>query len=573
MPSLRRARSWTALLLPLIVLIACAPTTQRGQGGAANSPEGAAPSSTPRGSIVMAVAWEPDQLGSKGTGGESGSEPRWIFNSTLTFYDQQGTVRPLLADRIPTRDNGDWVINADGTMVTTYRLRPNVLWHDGMPLTAGDFTFAHQVYIDPALPFRSDVEKRMSALEAIDDHTLRITWSEPYALANMVGAQDLPPLPRHRMEERYRTDKSNFFTADDWTTSYVGTGPFRLDRWDAGVRIVARAFDQWFMGPPKLQTVELRFIGDPSAVLANLLANEIDFTGSPPLRINEAVIARDQWAALGSGYVKTWEQRIRYLEYQYREVPNWQRAVTDPRVRKGLGQALDRQQIAEVMTSGLGRVADVWALPADPVWAEADRVIAKYPYDPQRALASLQEAGWTRGAGGQLTNAAGQTLDVDVNSGSAEAQLPPIIGDAWKAIGVNAALDMVPTALLNDPRARASYAGARIGQRGPTMDGFHFLTSKIPQAPRFNDANYGSFSDPEVDRLQNIAVTSFAENERRQAAVDVNKRLMELAAYTPLYYQSDLLVAKNRLTGPVGPGLNQPGVTWNIFEWEVSDRQ
>ncbi len=565
-----RPAVWVALALPLLLTFACAPAST-GRGGGVSQQDAAQQAARPRGSITMAVAWEPDQLGAKGTGGESGSEPRWIFNSTLTYYDRQGNVHPLLAERVPSRDNGDWVINADGTMVTTYRLRPNIRWHDGVPLTARDFNFAHQVYLDPGLPFRSDVEKRMSAVDALDDLTVRISWSEPYALANQVGAQDLPPLPRHKMEERYRTDKANFFSADDWTTNYVGAGPFHLDRWDAGVRIVARAFDDWFLGPPKLETIEIRFIGDPSAVLANLLAGEIDFTGSPPLRINEAIIARDQWAAGGAGYIKTWEQRIRYLEYQYREVPNWQRIVLDPNVRRALMQAIDRQQVAEVMTSGLGRLADVWALPADPVYDEADRVIAKYPYDPQRALGILAEAGWTRGASGLLTNAAGQTLDVDVNSGSAEAQLPPIIGDAWKTIGVNAGLDMVPTAQLNDPVARSRYTGARIGQRGPTMDGFHFLTSKIPQPPRFNDANYGSFSDPEVDRLQGIAVTSFDEGERRQAAVGVSKRLMEISAYTPLYYQSDVLVAKNRLAGPVGPGLNQPGVTFNIYEWEVNE--
>jgi ABC-type transport system substrate-binding protein len=76
-----------------------------------------------------------------------------------------------------------------------------------------------------------------------------------------------------------------------------------------------------------------------------------------------------------------------------------------------------------------------------------------------------------------------------------------------------------------------------------------------------------------VDRLQNLAVTSLDEGERRQATVAVNRVLSEMAAYIPLYYQSDVLVAKNRLVGPVGPGLgsgvSQPGVTWNIFEWEV----
>jgi peptide/nickel transport system substrate-binding protein len=517
----------------------------------------------------MAVAWEPDQLGAKGTGGESGSETRWLFNSPLTYDDPQGTLQPMAAQRIPTRDNGDWVVNADGTMVTTYRLRPNIRWHDGVPATAQDYAFAYQAYMDPALPFRSEVERRMSAVEATDDQTITIAWSQPYAFANMLGIQELPPLPRHRLEERYRTDKANFASGDDWTVGYVGFGPFRLDRWEPGVRLVARANDDWFLGPPRLETVELRFIGDPSAVLANLLAGELDFTSSPPLRVTEATVARDQWAAGGAGYVKTWERRLRYLEFQYREVPNWQRIVTDARVRKALTHAIDRQQLADVMTSRLGRMGEAWVLAAEPIFPEVERTITKYPFDPQRAIAILEEAGWTRQAGGLLTNATGQTLDIDVNSGSAEPQVPTIIADAWKAVGVNAGLDIVPTAQLSDPRVRSGYTGVRVGQRGPTMEGFHFVSSKIPQPPRFNDANYGSFSHPEVDRLQDIAVTSLDEGERRWAAIEVNKVLSEMAAYIPLYYQADVLVAKNRLTGPVGPGLNQPGVTWNIFEWEV----
>jgi peptide/nickel transport system substrate-binding protein len=223
------------------------------------------------------------------------------------------------------------------------------------------------------------------------------------------------------------------------------------------------------------------------------------------------------------------------------------------------------------MTGGLGREGDAWVLPADPMFADAERAVVKYPYDPQRAAALLEEAGWRRQGAGMVANAAGQTLDIDINSGSAEPQVPTIIADAWKAVGVNAGLEMVPTAQLADPRARSSYTGVRVGQRGPTMDGFHFLSSKIPQPPRFNEANYGSFSDPEIDRLQNLAVTSLDENERRQAGVAMNKLMSELAGYTPLYYQADLLVAKSRLTGPIGPGLTQSTITWNIYEWDVND--
>jgi peptide/nickel transport system substrate-binding protein len=218
------------------------------------------------------VAWEPDQLGAKSTGGESGSETRWIFNSPLTYYDRQGTAHAMLAQQIPTQESGAWVIKPDGTMVTTYRLRQNIRWHDGVPLTAQDFVFAYHVYLDPALAFRAEQERRMAAVEAPDDRTIEITWSEPYAYANVLGIQDLAPLPRHRLEEKYRTDKASFAFGEEWTSAYVGTGPFRLERWDAGVRIVARAYEDWFLGAPRIETVEVRFIGDPSTVLANLLA-------------------------------------------------------------------------------------------------------------------------------------------------------------------------------------------------------------------------------------------------------------------------------------------------------------
>jgi peptide/nickel transport system substrate-binding protein len=170
---------------------------------------------------------------------------------------------------------------------------------------------------------------------------------------------------------------------------------------DAGVRIVARANESWFMGSPRIETVEVRFISDASAILANLLAGEIDFTGSPPLRITEAIVARDQWAAGGAGYIKTWEQRLRYLEFQYREMPNWQRIVTDARVRKALMHAIDRPQLAEVMTSGLGGPGDIWGLPADPIFSEAERAITRYPFDRQRAAALLarSSAGYGKVAG------------------------------------------------------------------------------------------------------------------------------------------------------------------------------
>ena len=109
-----------------------------------------------------------------------------------------------------------------------------------------------------------------------------------------------------------------------------------------------------------------------------------------------------------------------------------------------------------------------------------------------------------------------------------------------------------------------------MGERSITIEGLHLTSSQIPKPPGYIEANFGSFSDAEVDRLHSLAITSLDGDSRRQAAIALNKRLSELVGYGPLYYNVEILLARSRLTGPVGEGL-QTGVTWNIFEWEVSD--
>ncbi|MBM2811833.1 MAG: hypothetical protein HW416_2592, partial [Chloroflexi bacterium] len=95
---------------------------------------------------------EPESLHPKFSQGSGAAEFDWIFSSTLTIQDFQAVAHPVLAEEIPTQSNGMWVVNPDGTMTTTYRLREGARWHDGTPLTAQDFVFAHEVYVDPGVP-------------------------------------------------------------------------------------------------------------------------------------------------------------------------------------------------------------------------------------------------------------------------------------------------------------------------------------------------------------------------------------------------------------------------------------
>ena len=94
--------------------------------------------------------------------------------------------------------------------------------------------------------------------------------------------------------------------------------------------------------------------------------------------------------------------------------------------------------------------------------------------------------------------------------------------------------------------------------------------SESPTAEtRWQGANRGSFNDPEVDRLQNVVLTSFDEQARLRATIELHRRMSEVLGIGNLYYSAEVLVARNRVKGPIGEYGGKSGMSWNIFEWEV----
>ena len=570
-----RARSLRLLSLVVVassMLGACAqPSAKPGEPGAPAS-QG---QQRPMGTLRIAWPTEPEILAPKFASGSGLNEFNWVFNSFLTYYDFSGIVHPMLARDIPSQERGDWVVNADGTMVTTYRLRENVRWHDGVALSAHDFAFAFQVYLDPDMPVRDRrPETLMASVEAQDDRTLVIRWREPYINANVLGYQQLDPLPRHIFEEKYRVNKPNFIFGEEWTTAYVGTGPFRIERWNPGAGLFARANTDWFMGPPRLEAVDIRFISDPNTLLANLLSGEVDVITSPGVRAAEAAVARDQWVARGQGYLKTWEVRLRYMAFQFREVANWQRAVTDARVRQALLHAVDREGLVEALNYGLGSPAHMFMAPSEPGFAETDRVITRYPFDRGRASNLLADAGWRRAnPDGPVIGPAGQTLDIEVwttagGTGDAEAA---ILADNFKAVGINSSIFLVPSARQRDNELRTSFPALETTARSISPDNFVFTSALAPTPEaRWQGPNRGSFRDAEVDRLHGVVLTSFDAGERQRATVDLHRRMTEIVGIGPLYYDVEVILARNTVKGPVGNYGPQQGISWNIFAWEIT---
>ena len=508
-------------------------------------------------------------------GGTFAGEFNFLANSPLTIQDPQGRFLPNLAAELPSQENGSWVVSPDGTMRTTWKLRPNALWHDGKPVTTGDIQFAFNVYMDPALSIGTrQPESFIDRIEALDDKTFVIHWKQLYPWANALSIGELQPLPSHLVQGLYDTmPVDQFVNHPFWAgADYVGNGPFRLVQWDRGVQLVYQAFPEYFLGRPKLDEIIIRIISDPNAVVANLLAGAADTTGGILLGQSGGVTLRNQWAQTGDGQLFTTPIRWRYVQIQFYPPRNQQPALADVRVRRALVHGIDREALADAVTQGTAPASDMPILPADPLFARADPVIAKYPYDPARALALLQEAGWTRSGSSALTNASGQSFNLEVWTTAAvdnEREIQ-IVADDLAKLGMLTTSLVIPQSRLGDSEYRVSFPGLNITAQSldpKTIFGLRADECPLPENRFSAGNNRGCYQSPEYARQYQIATTTLNAEEREQAIIEGMKIITQDVAFIPLSYNSENIPVRKGLVGPGPRWPGQTGNTWNAWQW------
>ncbi|HEY3118384.1 MAG TPA: ABC transporter substrate-binding protein, partial [Chloroflexota bacterium] len=359
------------------VLVGCAPTA-----GPAST--GTAPSAPVRvKTLVFATDAEPT-LVVTGMGDRRFQQLRDAVHQHLAAYDDRGEALPQLALEIPTRVRGTWVIRPDGTMQTTYRLRPNVTWHDGAPLTAQDFIFGWTLTSDPALPIESKSSStEIASIDSPDPSTLVIEWKGLYSQANAIVNDDLGPFASHLLKGPYEVDKQQMWNSPYWTTGFVGVGPFRLAEWRQGEQIRLEAYDGFFGGRPRIDQILIKFIPNQDTILANMLAGTVDKgIGKGGSKIQQQMYLKSEWERAGqkpSVFLST--STFQHVWIQFRE-PAFP-ALTDLRIRKGLLLALDRQTLADALSDGLAPVAEAFLPPDDIRWDWVKDVVVKYPHDPR----------------------------------------------------------------------------------------------------------------------------------------------------------------------------------------------
>jgi peptide/nickel transport system substrate-binding protein len=501
-----------------------------------------------------------------------------LFSAGLSLREGAGQSLPYLVDTLPQLNTESWRVFPDGRMETTYRLRPNVTWHDGTPLSAQDWVFAYQVYTVPEFGHSSSPPiGLMESVDAPDTRTLVIRWKQPYVeagnleSAGATATPSFPALPRHILSEPFSQGNNEAFVGHPyWSTEFIGLGPYKLDQWVPGAFFEGAAFDQHVLGRAKIDRIRMLFIPDFNAVLANLLAGEAHMSVEDSIRFQQGQVLRREWGPRNGGTVLSYPQFWRWTYSQQRAEFAQPQALRDPRVRKALAHSLDRQALSDALFEGEGTIAESSIPPTSASFAEADRAAVKYPHDVRRTDQLMGEAGWSKGADGTWTQAGQRfTTELSVLQSPQNENEMAIMAAGWRQAGFDIRETVWAAALSSDAPLRNQHPGLSTtsGPAGEVTLVEHRTADLPTPQNRWTGANRGGWSNPEYDRSADVLLTALDRAERQRLLVQMVRIFTDDAAVLSLYFAPTITAFGAGLSGPQA-AVPESTVAWNVHLWE-----
>lgn len=426
--------------------------------------------------------------------------------------------------------------------VITFHLREGVRFHDGHMLDARDVKFTYESIMNPEnlSPRIADYEP-VKKVEVVDPLTLRVVYKRLYSPA--LGTWSMGILPKHLLNrealraeaiERGRDPDTFTLRQSNFNRRPVGSGPFVFRQWASDRHILLDRFEDYWEGPPNYHRYGYRIIPDLLTQEMEFYAGTLDSYGVQPHQVER--LREDprfqSFSGLSFGYT--------YIGYNMRRKP-----FDDPRVRRALGMALDVDKIIEYVLYGQAeRITGPFVKQTDFY----DPGIQPLSYDPEGALALLEEAGWKPNRDGWLEKD-GERLRFTLitNSGNdIRKAILTIAQDAWRRIGIDVRTDLLEWSVFIQERVdRADFDALVLGwSMGIEPDLFQIWHSS--QTGR-SQLNFVGFENEEADDL----IIRIRQEYDRQRQVEYCRRLHKIIAreqpYTFLYVGKWTAVLDNRI--------------------------
>jgi peptide/nickel transport system substrate-binding protein len=474
----------------------------------------------------------------------------------LVSADSRGNPVPMLAATVPTAENGG--ISRDGLTVT-YHLRRNAKWSDGVAVTSRDVKWSWSAIMNP----NNNVVSRhgydeIRSIDTPDPYTVVVHLKEKFSpfVNTFFGESDqpYPVAPAHVLAQYPNINEIPFNSEPT-----VSDGPFRFGEWAHGDHITLVRNDNFFMGTPGLQRIELRIVPDENTSVNLLRTHSVDW-------IYQASIETYPSVKDIPGTRIVWVNVNGYEDMQLNDSRPFLR---DVRVRQAIAYAIDKQQLLQTLTYGQQTIAseDV------PNWMWAyDSAVRSYPHDVAHARALLEAAGWTPGPDGVMRKNGEPLVLVEVTNDSnvTRRKESVIVQAQLRQVGIDVEVKYFPGNILFAPAGEGGIL--QLGRFDLSLAGWfagidpddssQYMCKNVPPG----GYNYDRYCSTAMDAAEQMALTHYDEATRKKAYARTQQLLHDDMPEIFTYWY--------RMEQPIsvdfkGFDPNPVEEAWNAWQWSI----
>ncbi len=498
--------------------------------------------------LVWAMRVEPKTLNQINVDNDIYS--RWItvkniFEPLMEYDFDEVKLKPLIAESCE--------VSKDGLEIT-FRLRDDIHFSDGVPVTVDDVIFTYQTVIDPNVDAANlaNMYVDVDRVEKVSDRAVKFYMRRPYFKAQEVlSFWDIGIYPKHIYEYK---DARQF---NQRVSNPVGSGPYVFERWDTGSQTVLRRNENYWGPKPRIKKVIYKFITNPIAAVQALRSHQVDLIIPEPdqyadlvkdVEFNREFNCLDYWSPGDPFYYIGWNEDTPFF--------------SDARVRLAMTLSIDREQIVSELLKGYGELV------TGPFYikgAQNNETVKPWPYDPEMAKSLLDKAGWLDRDGDGIRDKDGipfrfkflYSVESDVYT-----RLASLLKDELAKIGVDIMPDPYEWSVLIPKITDRQFEAMVMGWGGDIIEDQYqiFHSSQVGN----RGSNYVGFRNAEADALmEQIRITiDLAESDA--LCHQLHRLLHEQQPYTFLFTRPTFRAVDKRFQN-----VNIHKLGLNYLEWYV----
>ncbi len=459
---------------------------------------------------------------------------------TLNTVRPNGTPGPYLAT--------SWTTSSD-KLTWTFKIRSGLKWSDGQPLTAADaaWTLNLIMHNSTAATANGSLVSDFASVTAPDATTLVIRTKSPQSnmLNVSVPVNGIPIVPEHI----WASHVSGLANYKNDSFPIVGYGPWTLKNYKTDQYATLDANKHFVLGAPKFDHMVEQIFKSQDAAVAALRSNQIDYIGSleatqfQALRNAKSIRTYQEAGAEWAGL----ELNAGARSKSGKPLGTGNPALASSQVRQAIAMAIDRPALVNKVVDGLGTPGAGYLPPAWSQYHWAPTAAQAQNYDPAKANALLDSAGFTKGAGGiRVDPKTHKPLELRLgihSNDSDDAQISSYLAGWLQRIGIKVDIQSMSMSTLNDNLAKGDWDMLMDGW-GTGPDPTYLLGIQRCAALPADNGTGGStdafYCNPAYDKLFNQQLTTFDPKQRAQVVDKMEQILYQADSDIMLYYPNGL---------------------------------